>query len=368
MGSRPSPRPGYRTARERVASRRGEPPAPRRRGCVTPGPVALLLLGLTAFLVGFLFFRTTRTLGTIEQNDPRHATAVQAAAAANTAVAELPNTLREPFTVLLIGVDQRDNPDEIPRGDTLIVVHVNPTERWASMLSIPRDTLVSIPNIGEDKINAAYFHGYIYASELYGEGTAPAEAGGALAAETVEAFLGVPIDYIAQVDFRGFQRIIDTIGGISIDVPQPLLDAEFPTANYGYERIYIPAGLQVLDGRQALIYARSRHAGSDFDRSSRQQQVLQAMLHSMRQRALLDQIGLLPELVADVQESVATTLPVSDLNTLRGLAALASELSSERIVRLSLNPNDVGMNEIGTNILWNPEDVQLQVNRLLAGP
>lgn len=367
MQSRRNPRPTYRTARERVASRRGTSPV-RRRGCIVPGPLAVFLIGLAVLLVFFTFWRTSQTLGSLEQNDPRRATAARAEAAASTAVAELPDTLREPFTVLLIGVDQRDNPDEIPRGDTLIVVHVNPLERWASMLSIPRDTLVNIPNIGEDKINAAYFHGYIYAGDLYGEGTAPAEAGGALAAETVEGFLGVPIDYIAQVDFRGFQRIVDTIGGITIDVPQPLLDAEFPTENYGYKRIFIPAGLQVLDGQHALIYARSRHAGSDFDRSQRQQQVLQAMLASMRRRALFDQLGVLPDLVADVQQSVSTTLPISDFNTLRGLATLAGELSSDRVLRLSLNPGEIGMNEIGTSIIWNPTDVQNQVNRLLEGP
>lgn len=175
---------------------------------------------------------------------------------------------------MLLGVDTRADPDEGARSDTLIVASINPAQGWVSMLSIPRDTMTQVPGRGESKINTAYSYGHANAVALYGEGTAPEAGGGALAAETVEGFLGIEIDYIAQIDFRGFERVINTLGGITVDVEQPLLDATYPTEDYGVERIYIPAGLQVMDGATALRYARSRHASSDFDRSRRQQQVL----------------------------------------------------------------------------------------------
>ncbi len=355
----------YRTARERVAARhaaRGQL-APRRKSLVLPG-VALLLV---AILIVGLWNWIGGTLRAFQQEDPRQSATDTGRAAFDAGA--LPQDLREPFNVLLIGVDRRPDPEEGARSDTLILVHVNPAGGWAGMLSIPRDSVVQIPGLGTAKINAAYAHGYNNPEALYGPGVAPEAAGGALAAETVAGFLGVKVDYIAQVDFHGFQRLVDTLGGIPINVECPIFDATYPSEDYGYERLYIPAGLQVMNGDLALRYARTRHASSDFDRSQRQQQVLRAILHEVRARGLLSQAALLPELVRDLQESVSTTLPLSDLNTLRGLATLAQRLDAERILTLSINPDDVGIVwESGSDIYWDPADVAAQVARLQAGP
>lgn len=359
----------HTTARERVEQRRaqkrrGDQRPGRRRGCGPAGAALVLVLLVGGLLALLAWSWVNATLGTIEQADPRRGT--PGAAGAATA---LPDGLREPFSVLLIGVDRRPDMLEGVRSDTLILVYVNPADGWAGMLAIPRDSVASIPQLGEQKINAAYAYGFNNAEALYGAGTTPEAAGGALAAETVAGFLGVPVDYIAQIDFQGFERIVDTLGGITVDVPQPLLDASYPTADYGYERIYIPAGLQVLDGATALRYARSRHSSTDFDRSRRQQQVLRAVLSEVRARGLLSQAALLPDLARDLEQSVSTTLPLSDLDTLRGLAALAQRLGPERIVQLSINPNDVAVTaEIGSDIYWDKGDVAALVARLLAGP
>jgi LCP family protein required for cell wall assembly len=308
------------------------------------------------------------TLRAIEQADPRQA-AQNPRAAATVDSAVLPAGVREPFNVLLVGVDSRSDPEEGVRSDTLILVHVEPVAGWASMLSIPRDSMVEIPGVGQRKINFAYTYGYNNAEAIYGAGTAPDAGGGALAAETVAGFLGVKIDYIAQVDFNGFQRVIDTLGGVSIDVERPILDPTYPSEDFGYQRLYIPAGLQVMDGAAALRYARTRHSSSDFDRSARQQQVLRAILAEVRARGLLSQATLLPELARDLQESVSTTLPLSDLHTLRGLADIAQRIEPGKILALSINPNDVRIAaENGSDIYWDPNDVAAQVARLLAGP
>lgn len=348
------------SARERVAARRAA--LRRQRRPFWPWVALALLLA-----IGLLFSLGNWVRGSLqafEQADPRRPTALNA-----TPNAALPPSLREPFTVLLLGVDQRDDMLEGVRSDTLILAYVHPAEGWAGMLSIPRDSVASIPNLGQRKINAAYSYGYNNAAALYGAGTDPAAAGGALAAETVAQFLGVRVDHIAQIDFAGFEQIVDTLGGVPIDVRQPLLDGGYPTADYGYERIYVPAGLQVLDGATALRYARSRHSSSDFDRSARQQQVLRAMLTTMRDRGLLDQAALLPQLARDLEQHVRTTLPLSDLDTLRGLADLARQLDSGRIMTISINPNDVAVRfEDGSDIYWDEADLQAQVARLLAGP
>ena len=204
---------------------------------------------------------------------------------------------------------------------------------------------------------------------IYGAGTEPDAGGGALAAETVEQFLGVKVDYTAQVDFHGFEALVDSVGGVVVDVPTPLLDAEYPTEDYGVERIYIPAGLQVMNGRTALIYARSRHASTDFDRGRRQQMVLRALLEQVRARGLLENVATLPQWAAVLEQNIRTTLPIADLGMINGLATLARELKSDRIVQLSINPDDVALDaEDGSDIYWNRADLAALVARWHAGP
>lgn len=325
----------------------------------------LILLAVVSLVVAGRFYQAANRMVI---DDPRqHQSVSNPDVTAEPVV--LPDTLSEPFTVLLIGVDKRGETYESVRSDTLIVVHVNPDEQWASMLSIPRDSVVQVPNLGWQKINAAYTYGYSHAEELYGKGTQPDASGGALAAETVEGFLGINIDYIAQVDFSGFEQIVDTLGGVTLDIQQPLLDAEYPTENFGFERIYIPAGIQVLDGKTALRYARSRHSGTDFDRSRRQQQVLRALLQELQQRGVLDQVEVLPSLVENLEQNISTTLPIGDLQVIQGLAHLAQTIKTDHIMQLSINPNDVQVVRVdGSDIYWDQEDVTLLVDRMMSGP
>lgn len=343
------------SARERVAALRAQR-RQRWRRFLTFGGLALAVL-VTVWGVGWMW---NTFAASMRLSDPRPASG--GAAPANT-------VFRQPFTVLLLGVDQRDDGAEGVRSDTLILAYVNPTERWVSLLSIPRDTVAVIRGLGEQKINAAYSYGYRHAADLYGRGVDPAAAGAALAAETVATLLNLPVDYVAQIDFAGFERLIDAIGGVVIDVPYPLLDSSFPTADYGYERIFIPAGLQVLDGATALHYARSRHGSSDFDRARRQQAIVRAALATVRSRGMLDQASALSALLAEARRSIKTTLPIDDPAALRELIALAQSLDADRIATFSINPREVAVvAEIGSDIYWNRRDVAALVERVRAGP
>ncbi|HEU5086773.1 MAG TPA: LCP family protein, partial [Roseiflexaceae bacterium] len=167
--------------------------------------------------------------------------------------------------ILLIGVDQRpDFPEEGVRSDTLIVLHLDTPGRWVSMLSIPRDSVVEVGDLGQVKINTAYSYGFANAQTLYGEGASATQGGMALAAQTVEQFTGVPIHYVAQVNFDGFASIVDALGGVTIDVPRRIVDDQYPTPDFGTMRVEFEPGPQHMDGQRALIYARTRHADSDF--------------------------------------------------------------------------------------------------------
>jgi LCP family protein required for cell wall assembly len=223
---------------------------------------------------------------------------------------------QERINILLLGVDRR--PDEVySRTDTMILVTIDPLAKTAGMLSIPRDLWVSIPGYNEDRINKAYF---LAQSNKYPGG------GPALAMKTVQYNLGVPVNYYAQVDFTGFEQIIDTLGGIDIYVPETIDDPTFPDAYYGYDPFYIEAGQHHLEGHDAMRYARTRHtAGSDFSRAGRQQQVLIAM----RDKALqMDMITKIPELWATFSDTLETDLQLVDILE---LAPLASEITPESI-------------------------------------
>lgn len=336
--------------------------------------IVLMLLiggGGTALL---LLRRTDQALANIQQNDPR-ANTTSNTTNPNPATVNTPNdtfvpsTLKEPFSVLLIGVDKRaESEAEGVRSDTLILVRVDPLAGWATMLSIPRDSVVPLPNGNLGKVNSAYSYGFYNAEKLYGSGTSKDAGGGAAAAQTIERFLNVKVDYTAQVDFQGFERLVDSVNGIVIDVKASLVDPEYPTDNHGVERIYIAPGIQQMNGRTALVYARSRHSSNDFDRSKRQQQVLKAVLSAVRNRGVMDNVSLLPQWVSVLEQNVRTTLPIGNISTVSDLAGIASRLDSNRISQLAINPLEVRVdNVIGSDIYWNPSDIASLVKRWKTG-
>lgn len=222
---------------------------------------------------------------------------------------------RERLNVLLLGIDTREESRELQNTDTVIVLTFDPVGETAAMLSIPRDTLVDIPGVGKDKVNSAYAHG--------GTGSRGAE----LARRTVEGLLEIPIHSYALIDFPAFRSTIDSVGGVLVDARRPLRDERYPTPDYGIERIRFLAGPQLMDGEDALRYARSRYDSNDFSRARRQQAVLFAL------RSRLAQAGIfrLPGIVEDVGPLVRTTFDPGDVLRLArtALAIDASEIRSE---------------------------------------
>lgn len=239
------------------------------------------------------------------------------------------NVLEQPTTILLLGIDRREEGGNT-LNDVNIVVHVNPVHGFASMISIPRDTEVYIPDFGYNKINAAYGLGEQYLADAGG--------GPVLAKRTVETFLDTPIHYYAEVNFQGFERIVDELGGVTIDVTFPLVDNDYPMGGYGYTRVYIPAGLQHLDGRTALQYARSRHGDplSDIGRNERQRQVLLALQKKALNPGMVDDLilGRLDDLLLAVGDSIKTDM---NKQVLLALARLAPKIGADKITTYALD-------------------------------
>lgn len=176
---------------------------------------------------------------------------------------------RTSLNVLLLGVDRRaDGGDQ--NSDVMILAHIDLAEETVSAVSIPRDLVVTIPGVGEGKINGAYNAGVL-------EHPDDPAAGVAKLRDTIEQEFGITVDGYVLVDFAGFTQAVDAIGGIEIDVPAAIVDNEYPTADYGTITVTFSPGIQQMDGERALQYVRTRHADSDDARRERQFQVLMAL-------------------------------------------------------------------------------------------
>ncbi|MED3623913.1 LytR family transcriptional regulator [Neobacillus thermocopriae] len=160
---------------------------------------------------------------------------------------------KDPFSVLMLGVDQRGN--DRGRSDTIIVLTVNPNNNSIKMLSIPRDTRTEIIGKGkQDKINHAYAFG-----------------GVPMAIDTVENFLDIPIDYYIQVNMEGFKDIVDAVGGVTVR----------NDLDFSYDGFHFSKGEINLTGEEALAFARMRKEDprGDFGRQTRQRQIIQAVIN-----------------------------------------------------------------------------------------
>ncbi len=226
------------------------------------------------------------------------------------------------LNILLIGSDQRPAQGTW-NTDTLIVVSINPATHQVAMFSLPRDTSgVPLPSIPARSVYGSTWSSKI--NSLFIQARArpdlfPGGEGGYGALKMILGNLyGIPIQYYVEVNFGGFKSIIDALGGVTINVQSPVVDDDYPGDN-GPTRVYIPTGVQHMTGAQALIYARSRHGSSDFDRGARQQRVILSV-REQTDIAALARPDVLAALISQVKSAVHTDFPVSKVPQLLELA------------------------------------------------
>ncbi|MDI6711180.1 MAG: LCP family protein [Bacillota bacterium] len=199
------------------------------------------------------------------------------------------------MNLLVLGVDARKG-ETVTRSDTIMFISAEPRQHRVSILSIPRDTRVEIPGHGWDKINAA-----------------TALGGAELAQKTVSGFLDVPIDYYVLTNFEGFKKLVDILGGVTLDVEQDMQHRE----GDGYV-IDLKKGVQRLDGEKALQYVRYRgYAMGDITRAEKQQKFLKALAQELVQSR---NITKLPKLVPQLRECVETNMSVREMARWAGVA------------------------------------------------
>jgi LCP family protein required for cell wall assembly len=254
-----------RTGSGRDAYSRPKPSRRRRaRRWLRVGIVVLLVLLLATAvwgLLGYLAFRS----GVKDANERLDSRAYAALAPQDGLM------LSNPSTILVLGTDEGPNREGPFRSDAIMIVRTDPDEHRIALLSIPRDLRVEIPGRGPDKVNAAYAYG-----------------GSTLAIRTVQRLTGIQPNHVIVVNFSKFREVINTLGGITVNVPDRILSNKFscPFATEArcdrWPGWRFSRGEQEMDGRRALVYARIRinqldPSENDLTRGERQQAVIQAM-------------------------------------------------------------------------------------------
>jgi LCP family protein required for cell wall assembly len=214
-------------------------------------------------------------------------------------------TDNETINFLLIGSDKR--PGSSYRTDTLVIAIVWPKDGQVSLISIPRDLWIYIPTVGMQRINTAYQSG-----EIYGY----AGGGPGLLKDTIAYNLGIRIDHTAMVEFDGFRRIVDTLGGVEVPIACAYTDWRLIDPSYDPENennwwlFTVGPGQVHMDGDLALWYARSRSKSNDFDRGRRQQEVIRTIFTKALQT---DTFSKIPQLYNDFSSTIITDLGLTDL-------------------------------------------------------
>ena len=221
--------------------------------------------------------------------------------------------------------------------DTMVLASIDPVNKTATLLSIPRDLWVTMPNGyfgNHQKINAVYSAGKYSYYQHHGKTDEKAAVRAGLAAVdgVVEQVTGVPIQYHALIDFTAFKQAVDSVGGVTVDVKEQLYD---PTMAWetNYNPVLAAVGLQTMDGKRALNYARSRETSSDFARSERQRQLLVALKEKVLTMETLSSPTKITSLMNAFGENVHTDFSTQAASR---LFSIGKDIKSTSISSLSL--------------------------------
>ncbi|RFU66097.1 LytR family transcriptional regulator [Peribacillus glennii] len=240
---------------------------------------------------------------------------------------ELTLSQDEPFSVLILGVDEREG--DRGRSDTMIVLAVNPETESVRMLSIPRDTRTEIVGHGTtDKINHAYAFGGIEMSM-----------------DTVEHFLDIPVDYYMQINMEGFKDIVDAVGGITVNN-----DLDFT-----YEGVHFNKGNITLDGEKALKYSRMRYEDprGDYGRQLRQRQIIQEVINEGASVSTLANYG---DIFSALGKNVKTNLAFNEMIEIQQNYRAAAK----KVDQLTIEEKGTKINGVYYGIVSDEEKLKIQ--------
>jgi polyisoprenyl-teichoic acid--peptidoglycan teichoic acid transferase len=250
-----------------------------------------------------------------------------------------------PYTVAIVGLDRRPTETGPSRTDSILLVRVDEQHNRAGILSIPRDAMMEIPLVGgtvtDDRINTAF---------VYNWSSNNASAAPNALSTTIEHNLGIKVDYYIVFDQRGAEKIIDSAGGVTVNVKDAFGQDNYSDDDVHVVPQYFPAGTQHLNGYQAVAYGRIREGSSDFDRIRRQQQVAEGLVSGLSSPLSLPK---LPGLLSAYRGAVQTNLSTRQS---AGLFTMLKKIGTDRMVTRSLGDAAVSCNYCKAAILLlNPD-------------
>ncbi len=279
-------------------------------------------------------------------------------------------TLSNRINILLLGSDtdgkgNDPNSGGAPLAQTVMILTIDPQTNYVGMLSIPRDMQVTEAGYRAPKLDEVFSHAFT------GANTADSVASAAGHMEDIiQENYGITIDHYAWVGLQGFINVINTAGGVDVDVIHPMVDDTYPddinksgTGIYDYKRLYIAPGPQHLDGIHALEYVRTRHSDliGDFGRTIRQQQVLTNLKSKL---TTTDVVGKAQDYLKDLSGSLYTDMTLNDVIS---MGNYARSINLNTVQRVTLGPPDYAVaNQSGTNYLPKCEAVTTTIEKMFG--
>ncbi|MCB0879764.1 MAG: LCP family protein [Thermoleophilia bacterium] len=251
----------------------------------------------------------------------------------------------KPTNILMLGSDHRSGDGASDkRSDTLLLVRLDPKRKTISMLSFPRDLWIDIPGHGKSKINDAYSLG-----------------GPALSVKTIKQLTGLDVNFVVDVDFKGFRGVVDAFNGIWVDVDQRY----YVPPEASYMEIDLEPGYQLLDGRDALAFARHRHSDSDFHRIARQQLVLAGLKKQIAQSSKRNSIPTLFKVMKENTQIVAGGGDNVPARVIYDYMRLATSLSSKDVYQVEFK-GGIGTAGEASIVTYDPVELEKAVDAFLA--
>ncbi len=306
-----------------------KPPKPRRHILrIIIAIIVLVIIGLGGFVVARAFKVTSKIF--VGQNSSFYKT-LGSVLSSQTGNVHLQGEEQGQINLLLLGIGGQGH-DGPFLSDTMILVQIRPGDKKASMVSIPRDYFINLGDGEWRKINSAFSEGYAKRNNW--------NDGGEKSRQAVGQLTGLHIPYFAVLDFQGFQKAIDLIGGVDVTIDHTFTDYTFPNdATNGYlAPVTFTQGAEHMNGKRALIFARSRHAagpeGSDFARSSRQHKIITATKTKVIDLNLITDAGKINNLFSVIGDHVHTNLSPGEM---LHLYSLTKDFSHDQIISSSLD-------------------------------
>ena len=283
---------------------RKTPPKKKKHGCLTFFLVLVLIAGIVAAGFYGIFYK--------RMNYEAVDTSVYTGLTDEKPVGGV-------YNILLIGAD-RNSDGSNGRSDTMMLVSVDTLDKTIRLVSFMRDIYVDIPTVGSERLNAAFAYG-----------------GASLTMQTIEEYFNVKIDGYIMTDFDYFVQIIDAIGGIDLEISE--YEAEYINGEPDGFAAY--AGVNHLNGTQALFFARMRNLDSDFGRTGRQRQVIEAVLEKFEELSMLDKLSTAYEFMPYVTHNLSS-------GQLLSLAGVGAQLFSYTIETMNIPQDGTWWDEYAT--------------------